>query len=296
LGDRPKPDCKDDEILVKVHAAGINPIDSKVRSGLFADIFKFPFPLVLGWDMAGTIEAVGNKVNLFKSGAKVYSLVNFPDAGNCYAEYVVVKEEQVWHKPDNFSFEEAAACPLVALTAWQVLFEIGNLKPSQKVLIHAGAGGVGHMAIQLAKAKGAYVYTTCSSIKRSLVTQLGADVIIDYQQDSFQEKINSIDLVIDTVGGDVTKKSLSVLKEHGILVSIASQITPDIQELADKKSINAQWHLVHPSQAQLKEITKLANDGLIKVHLSDSVYYKSVIKAHEKIETGHTQGKIVLTF
>lgn len=292
----PKPECQVDDVLVKVHAAGVNPIDWKVRSGSYASVFDFKFPFILGWDVSGTVESVGSKVEDFKVGDAVYSLVAFPQLGNCYAETVAVKAEHLWHKPTDFSFEQAAATPLVALTAWQVLFDIGKLKASEKVLIHAGAGGVGHVAIQLAKAKGAFVYTTCSKSKIPLVSDLGADVVIDYQQDNFQDLVKDLDLVIDTVGGAITKQSLSVLKDNGTLVTIASMITPEIEALAQTRQLRAVRHLVHPSQAQLQEITQLANEGLLTIHLAEAFHYSKVKNAHQNIESGHTQGKIVLTF
>lgn len=290
------PQCKPDEVLIKVKAAGINPIDWKVRQGLYADAFSLNFPIILGWDMAGVVESVGNEVTNFKAGDEVYGLIDFPNAGNCYAEYLCAKADQIWLKPKNFNFEQAAACPLVALTAWQVLFDIGQLQPGQNVLIHAGSGGVGHVAIQLAKAKGAKVYTTCSKSKAPLAKELGADFVIDYQQANFEDELSEMDLVIDTVGPDIAKRSFAVLKNGGTLVSIASQITDDLQQLADAKQIKALWHIVHPSQAQLKDIAQLADDGLFKTFVSEVMPYSDVNQAHQKIEAGHTQGKIVLTF
>lgn len=290
------PQCKPDEVLIKVKAAGINPIDWKVRQGIYAEAFDLHFPIILGWDMAGVVESVGAQATNFNAGDEVYGLIDFPNAGNCYAEYLCAKADQIWLKPKDCNFEQAAACPLVALTAWQILFDVGQLQAGEKVLIHAGSGGVGHVAIQLAKAKGATVYTTCSQSKASLAKDLGADFIIDYNQVNFEDKLSELDLVLDTVGPEIAKRSFSVLKNGGRLVSIASQITEDLQQLADEKQIMAQWHLVQPSQAQLKEITQLANDGQFKTFVSEVIPFSEISQAHQKIESGHTQGKIVLTF
>jgi NADPH:quinone reductase-like Zn-dependent oxidoreductase len=291
-----KPTCKEDEVLIKVGAAGVNPIDYKVREGIYAEVFNHTLPLILGWDLAGTIESIGSKVNDFNVGDEVFGLVNFPSAGNCYAEYVAVKANEIYLKPPSLSVEQAAACPLVALTAWQCLFETGNLSKGEKVLIHAGAGGVGHVAIQLAKAKGAYVYATCSQANHEFVSSLGADQTVDYKNTNFENEVSDLDLVFDTVGGDIPARSFATLKQGGRLISIAAQITPELQQLADQKQINASWQLVHPSQEQLKEIFQLAESGDLNINVSEIIPYQDVMQAHEKMSLGRTKGKIVLTF
>ncbi|HEY0244495.1 MAG TPA: NADP-dependent oxidoreductase, partial [Mucilaginibacter sp.] len=211
LEDIPVPIPAADEVLIKVYATSINPVDWKIREGQRKEKFPVNLPLTLGWDVSGVIEKMGNAVNNFKYGDEVYSRPD-PTRNGTYAEYVVVKADLVSLKPKSVDHIQAASVPLAGLTAWQGLFQYGQLQAGQKVLIHAASGGVGTFAIQYAKAKGAYVIGTASESNIDFVKQLGADEVIDYKNEKFEDKLSDIDLVLDTIGGDTQKRSLKVLK------------------------------------------------------------------------------------
>jgi NADPH:quinone reductase-like Zn-dependent oxidoreductase len=279
----------EDEVLVKIHTAGVNPIDWKVREGYLAELLPHRLPLTLGWDFAGQVVSVGKNVKQWSVGDAVYSHPNLSKNGT-YAEYITVSADEIAAKPKTLNWQESAAVPLVTLTAWQALNEIGKIKTGDRVLIHAGAGGVGNAAIQLAKQAGATVYTTSSSKNIDFLKSLGADEVIDYMQEDFS-KLNGLDLIFDTMGGDVLEKSWSTLKKGGNLVSIA-EIPND--ELAIKHDVKANFCFVQPNSGHLSEIASLIDSGSIKVEI-DSVYQlDDVVKAHKKSESGHTRGKIVL--
>src|ERR1700740_1256742 len=214
---RPKPQAG--EVLVRVHAAGVNPIDWKVREGEMKDLWPHKFPLVLGWDLSGVVEALGKGVSQFKIGDEVYSLPD-PTRNGAYADYIVVREPELALKPNSLYHIRAAAVPLAALTAWQSLFDTAQLQPGQRVVIHAGSGGVGHFAVQLAKWKGAYVFATASTRNTDLLRQLGVNSPIDYTQQRFEDIARKIDVVLDTLGGETQERSWSVLKKGGVLVSL----------------------------------------------------------------------------
>ena len=277
------------DVLVKIHAAAVNPIDCKVREGVFAGMFQHQLPLTLGWDFSGEIVELGSQVKNWKLGDAVYALSDVARDGT-YAEYIAVAANDIAHKPSSASWTQAAAVPLVTLTAWQALYDIAKLQGEQKVLIHAGAGGVGIAAIQLAKLRGAYVYTTASARNGDFLRELGADVVIDYNQEDFSTT-RDLDVVFDTMGGEVQKLSWQTLKKGGCMVSVVS---PPDAEQADKHSASAEFCFVQRSADQLNAIASLIDENKLKIEI-DSVYHlDEVVGAHEKSEAGHTRGKIII--
>jgi NADPH:quinone reductase-like Zn-dependent oxidoreductase len=290
LEEAPKPNFSENEVLIKVKAAGVNPVDFKIREGYLAGMLNHTLPLTLGWDVAGIIEAIGSKVKDWKIGDEIYSRPDITKNG-AYAEYIAISANEIARKPKSLSFTEAAGVPLVALTAWQAIIEGAGLKAGQKVLIHAGSGGVGSFAIQFAKHIGATVLATSSTTNLALLKSLGADIAIDYTKDHFEELADKVDVVFDTIGGDVQKRSWQCLKPGGTLVSIAS--TPDA-ELAKKFQANGKFVFVQPDGQRLAEFSSLFDQGKLRV-LIDTVFDLSEVqKAHELSQTGRARGKIIL--
>ena len=282
-----RPTPAHDEVLIKVRAASVNPIDWKLRAGHMKEVFPLIFPATLGWDISGTIEEAGGEVTQFKRGDEVYALVT----GGGYAEYAVAKATVVAKKPRTLDHVHAAAVPVAGLTAWQALFEVAQLRAGQKVLIHAAAGGVGNFAVQLAKAKGAYVIGTASSKNHPFLRDLGVDQAIDYQKTRFEDAVNEVDVVLDTVGGETQERSLKVLKKGGILVSL---VQPPSQESATKYGVRALFYGGHASASDLAEIAKLIDGGKVKIVVETVLPLAEARRAHELSETGHARGKIVL--
>ena len=282
---RPKPDH--DEVLIKVHAAAVNPIDWKMRAGHVKEVFPLTFPSTLGWDVSGTIEEAGDNVTQFKRGEEVYALVK----GGGYAEYVVASATVVVRKPRNLDHVHAAAVPVAGLTAFQALFEVAQLRAGQKVLIHAAAGGVGNLAVQLAKARGAYVIGTASSKNHAFLSGLGVDKAVDYQKTRFEDAVRDVDVVLDTVGGETQERSFKVLKKGGILVSL---VQPPSQESATKYGVRALFYGGHASSSDLTEIAKLIGEGKVKPVVETVLPLAEARRAHELSETGHARGKIIL--
>ncbi len=283
------PEPSDGEVLIKVVAAGVNPIDWKIREGYLAEVISHTLPLTLGWDFSGEIVSLGKNTGKWSIGDEVYARPDFSKNGS-YAEYIVVSEDEISAKPKTLSWQKAAAVPLVTLTAWQALKDIGAVKQWDRVLIHAGAGGVGIAAIQLAKQAGATVYTTSSTNNIEFLKELGADEVIDYTQEDFS-KLENLDIVLDTIGGEVLEKSWVTLKKGASLISIAE--VPN-EELAAKYDVRASFCFVQANPEQLSEISNLIDSGNIKVEI-DSVYrLEDIAAAHDKSESGHTRGKIVI--
>src|SRR5713101_1959699 len=237
LGEMPEPEVRDDDVLVQVHAASLNQLDSKIRDGEFKLILPYRLPLILGNDVAGVVVRVGSTARRFKPGDEVYARPHQDRIGT-FAEFIAMNEADVALKPKNLTMEEAASIPLVGLTAWQVLIERANLKKGEKVLIHAGSGGVGTLAIQLAKHLGAIVATTASTANLDLVRGLGADVVIDYKKDNFETILHDYDVVLNSLGRETLEKSLQVLKPGGKLISISGPPDPDFA-----KGMGASWIL-----------------------------------------------------
>jgi NADPH:quinone reductase-like Zn-dependent oxidoreductase len=282
-----RPTPASDEVLIKVHAAAINPIDWKMRAGYVKEVFPLTFPSTLGWDVSGTVEEAGDNATQFKRGDEVYALVK----GGGYAEYVVAKEAVVAKKPRTVDHVHAAAVPVAGLTALQALFEVAQLHAGQKVLIHAAAGGVGNFAAQLAKARSAYVIGTASSKNQAFLGDLGVDKAVDYQKTPFEDAARDVDVVLDTVGGETQERSFKILKKGGILVSL---VQPPSQESATKYGVRALFYGGHASSSDLAQIAKLIDDGKVKPVVETVLPLADARRAHELSESGHTRGKIVL--
>ncbi|KYG58178.1 NADP-dependent oxidoreductase [Planococcus maritimus] len=280
------------QVLVEVHATSINPIDWKLREGYLKEMLPWEFPIILGWDVAGVVKEVGDEVRHYHPGDRVFARPATTRQGT-YAEFVPVDENLLARMPESMSFEEGAAIPLTGLTAWQCLVETGQIKKGDKVLIHAGAGGVGSMAIQIANSIGCYVATTASDKNDELVTSLGANRVIDYREEDFSEVLENFDFVLDTMGGETLDKSYGVLKRGGKLVSIAGQ--PD-EEKAEQLGIEASSYWLEPNGQQLKKLGDLFVSGEVKPEVGHiyPLTEQGVRDAHELSESHHARGKIVL--
>ena len=288
--DAPRPHPADGEVLVRVHAAGINPVDWKIREGHLKDMLHHTFPLVLGWDVSGVVEAVGSGLTRIKAGDEVFSRPDIMRDG-AYAEFIVIRESEVALKPKSIDHLHAAALPLGGLTGWQTLFDAGGLQPGQRVLIHAAAGGVGHLAVQLAKWKGAHVIGTAAERNQEFLRKLGVDQVIDYDTERFEEVIQPVDVVLDTMGGDTQARSWKVLKRGGILVSIAS---PPSAETAAAQGVRQAFVFTQPNAAELTEIAQLADADKLKVIVETVLPLSDATRGQELSQRGHTRGKIVL--
>jgi len=288
----PLPKLNDNDVLIKVHAAGVNPIDWKVCAGTHPLAAKMELPLIPGWDVSGVIEAVGSEVTDFKEGDAVFAKPDHFRQG-AYAEYIAVRASEVAHKPESLSHVEAASLPLVALTTWQC-FEIAKLSKNQRILIHGAAGGIGSFAVQLAKAKGAYVVGTGSANNKDFILEIGADEYIDYNNTRFEEVLQAkkVDVVYDTVGSDTQTRSWSVLNEGGFLVSIVRPV-PD-EAIAAQHKVGSALVVVSPSGEQLAEVAKLVEAKEINPIVSTVLPLTEALKAHELNKSGHTRGKIVI--
>jgi len=288
--DAPRPEPQAGEVLVRVHAAGVNPIDWKVREGHVKDFWHHKFPLILGWDLSGVVEELGRGVSRFKIGDEVYSVPD-PNRDGAYAEYIVVRESELALKPKSLHHIRAAAVPLAALTVWQSLFDTAQLQPGQRVLIHAGSGGVGHLAVQLAKWKGAYVFATASTKNKDLLRKLSVDEPIDYTQQRFEDVARNIDVVLDTIGGETQERSWSVLKKGGNLVSL---VQPPSEEKAKELGVRAVFVGVQANGEQLAEIAKIIDSGKLAPVIDRILPLSEAGRAHELSQSGHVRGKIGL--
>ncbi len=286
--DAPRPQPKDDEILIRVMAAGVNPVDAFIREGRF-HAATAGFPLILGMDVAGLVEETGSKVTKFKKGDAVYAYLGIDEQGG-YAEFAVTKEDHAALKPKSIDFEHAAAVPLAATTAWQAL-DKADLKADQTVLIHGGSGGVGTFAVQIAKARGARVIATASAANQDLLKQIGVDQPIDYTTTKFENIVKDVDVVLNGVRGDSLTRSYGVVKKGGIIVSITGP--PDPIEL-DKHGIRGTGMGAHPDAKILEELAKLIDSKQITPIVSVVLPLADAAKAHEQIASTHTRGKIVL--
>jgi NADPH:quinone reductase-like Zn-dependent oxidoreductase len=305
---------RDDEILVAIHAAGLNPLDAKIRDGEFKAILPYRPPLVLGHDMAGTVVRVGPKVRSFKPGDEVYARPRDGQIGT-FAEFIAINEADVALKPRGLSMEEAASIPLVGLTAWQALVEVGKLAKGQKVLIHAGSGGVGVFAIQLAKHLGATVATTTSTANIGLVKSLGADVVVDYKTQAFEKVLSGYDLVLNSLDGDTLLKSLDVLKPGGKLISISGPPDPafarrqglnwvlrqvigllssSVRKKAKGRGASYAFLFMRASGEQLGQITSLIDSGAIRPVIDRTFPFDATNDALAYVETGRAKGKVVV--
>ncbi len=288
--DAPRPHPGEGEVLVRVHAAGINPVDWKIREGHLKEMLKHTFPLVLGWDVSGVVEVLGPGVKRFKVGDEIFSRPDISRDG-AYAEYIVIRESEMALKPKTLDHIHAAALPLAGLTAWQTLFDAGGLSAGQRVLIHGAAGGVGHLAVQLAKWKGAHVIGTASEKNHDFLRKLGVDQVIVYQTVRFEEAVQPVDVVLDTMGGEVQTRSWKVLRRGGILVSIAS---PPSAEDAAAHGARQAFVFTQPNAAQLVEIAQLADEEKLKAIVETILPLSDATRGQELSQRAHTRGKIVL--
>jgi NADPH:quinone reductase-like Zn-dependent oxidoreductase len=288
--DAPRPQPESGEVLIRVYAAGVNPIDWKIREGYMKDLWPHKFPLIPGWDLSGVVEEIGTDVARFKKGDEVYSV---PDASRdgAYAEYIVVRESEVALKPKSLHHVRAAVVPLAAVTAWQALFDAGQLKRGQRVLIHGGSGGVGHVAVQLAKWKGAHVLATASTKNRELLREVGVDEPIDYTKQKFEDVARDVDLALDLIGGETQERSWSVLKKGGVLLSL---VQPPSVEKAKALGVRAAFVAGHPNGTQLAEIANIIDSGSLTPVINRILPLSEVRRAHELSKSAHTHGKIVL--
>jgi NADPH:quinone reductase-like Zn-dependent oxidoreductase len=286
---RPEPHAG--EALVRVWAAGVNPVDWKTRQGRGARPGDLDTPIILGWDIAGVVDAIGADVDQFSPGDEVFGMVRFPEFGKAYAEYVAAPVGDIVKKPATLSFAEAAAAPLVTLTVWQALFETAHLEAGQTVLIHAAAGGVGHIATQFAKWRGARVIGTASAHNADFLRSLGVDQVIDYTHERFEDIARAVDVVLDTQGRAIQERSFAVLKPGSVLVSITD--APD-ETLAQTYGVKTARIRVHPSGVQLAEIAQLFASGKLHVEIARTFPLSAAADAHRLGEEGHTRGKIVL--
>jgi NADPH:quinone reductase-like Zn-dependent oxidoreductase len=285
--ERPKP--KPDEILVHNRAVAVNPVDWKIRNGL-GEMFGLHLPIVLGCEIAGTIEEIGSAVHDFRSGDPAYGYVSLQRNGG-YAEYTIAKPDEIAPKPESLDFDDAASVPVGALTSWQAIFDTANLRAGQKILITGASGGVGSMAVQLAKAKGAFVIATASGKNEEFVRSLGADEFVDYTRVKFQERVREVDVVFDTVGGETLDRAFETLLRGGYLVTT---VMPPSSEKAENYGVHATMIGVQPSSKQLREINQLIAEGKLKTHVAVVLPLSEVRKAHQLSESGRTRGKIIL--
>lgn len=314
IGEMPDPELRDDDVLVHVHAAGVNLLDSKIRNGEFKLLLPYRLPLILGNDVAGVVVRVGSRVRRFKPGDQVYARPPQDRIGS-FAELISMNEDAVAIMPRKLTMEEAASIPLAGLTAWQALIERANLKKGQKVLIHAGSGGVGTFAIQLAKHLGAVVATTTSTANLDLVKRLGADIVIDYRKDDFEKLLHDYDVVLHSLGGETLEKSLRVLKPGGKLISISGPPDPDfakemgaswilrqvmcllsyrIRKKAKRHRVSYSFLFMRASGDQLNEITSLIDSGIIRPVVDRVFPFESTKEAMAYVEHGRAKGKVIV--
>ena len=296
MAELPLPVINDSEVLVKIKAIGINPVDVKTRKGKsLAGALKEFDPIILGWDISGIITEKGKNVTAFNTGDEVFGMINFPGHGRAYAEYAAAPASHLAVKPSNISHEEAAGASLAALTAWQILKEKVKIMPDDKVLIHSAAGGVGHFAVQMAKHLGAEVTGTASAANRDFILTLGVSAHIDYEKVPFDEVLHDMDFVLDTIGDSYIDRSLKVLRSGGTLVCIPSGGAEGMEEKAAAKGMTGVRFLVKSDGNNMKEIAEFLEKGTIRSVISKTYRLDEVQSAHRQIETGKTKGKIVLT-
>jgi NADPH:quinone reductase-like Zn-dependent oxidoreductase len=289
LDEVPLPQPQDDEIVLKVHACSVNPVDYKIRSGAFARGDKSKLPLALGRDVSGTVEVCGTRAHPLKKGDAIYALLGGDRGGN--AEYVVVKAIEGAAKPERIDHIHAAAVPLAGLTAWQGLFDHGGLEGGQRVLIHGGAGGVGHFAIQFAKARGAFVATTVAEDDLEFAHALGADQVVDYKAQRFEDVVEPVDVVFDLVAGETQERSWKVLKQGGVIVSTLSKPSEEKAREHDARGLH---YMAGPNAAELVEIGRLIDGGKVSRFVEAIYPLDQVAAAEQRLETQHSRGKIVL--
>ena len=291
VAEQPDPSPKPGEVLVRVKAAGINPVDGAVRGGFYPLLGEPPF--ILGWDISGTVAALGAGVTEFKVGDDVFGMPHFPKQAGAYAELATAPVDEIAAKPAAIDHARAAALPLAGLTAWQGLVRHGDLQAGQRALIHAGAGGVGHLAVQIAKARGAYVIATTSPDKTDFARALGADEVIDYTRDDFTRKAGNVDLVLDPIGGDHADQSLEVLRDGGVLVSLLN-VHDATRAKASARGIRVERMSVVPDRDGLVELARLVDASKLSAHVAKTFPLEQAGAAHAFLAT-RPIGKVVLT-
>ena len=288
--DAPRPRVKNGEVLIRVHAAGVNPLDCKVRAGDLTKFIQNKLPLIPGSDVSGVVAEVGAGASQFKKGDEVFAMAD-PTRDGAYADYIAIHATAIGLKPKSLHHVRAAATPVSVLTAWRSLFDLGHLESGQRILIHGGSGGVGHFAVQLAKWKGAYVLATASTENQELLRKLGADHAIDYTTHKFEDVAHNIDIVLDTIGGETQERSWLVLKKDGLLISL---VQPPSKEKADRLGLHGMMCRVQPDGGQLSRIAKLSDSAKLRPMIDRILPLSEARRAHELSENGHVHGKIVL--
>jgi NADPH:quinone reductase-like Zn-dependent oxidoreductase len=286
----PRPRLKKGEVLVRVHAAGVNPLDGKVRAGELKEIIQHKLPLIPGWDVSGVVAEVGAGVSQFKRGDEVFTMAD-PTRDGAYADYIAVREAMVAMKPKSLHHVRAAAAPVSVLTAWRSLFDLGHLQSGQRILIHGGSGGVGHFAVQLAKWKGAYVLATDSTKNQELLRKLRANEAVDYTSEKFEDVVHNVDIVLDTIGGETQERSWGVLKQGGVLISL---VQPPSEQKAKQFGVRGVMCSVQPDGEQLNKIAKLIDSARLRPTIDRILPLSEARRAHELSQNGQVHGKIVL--
>lgn len=287
--DRPEPIAT--EVRVRVHAAGTNPVEAYIRSGRYPLVQP---PAVLGWDISGVVEEVVPGVTRFEVGDEVFGMPRFPRPAAAYAEYVVAPSRQLARKPAGLDHVHAAALPLAGLTAWQALVDAADVKPGQRVLIHAAGGGVGHLAVQIAKARGAYVIGTAGADKHGLLRELGIDEVIDHRAVDFTTAVRDVDVVFELVGGDYAQRSIGVLRPGGLLITAVQRTDRELAKAVTGQGRRFAGIAVEPDHVGLEALAGLVAAGKLRVHVSHTVPLAEAARAHALLESGRTAGKIVL--
>jgi NADPH:quinone reductase-like Zn-dependent oxidoreductase len=290
--DAPEPRPLPTEVLVRVKAIGLNPLEARLRAGEFPLIGKPPF--ILGWDISGVVDQAPATWRL-RAGDEVLGMPLFPRAANAYAEVVSAPALHLVRKPASLSHVEAAALPVAGLTAWQGLVDLGGVTEGDRVLVHGGGGGVGHVAIQIAKALGAHVIATASGSKRGFVEGLGADEVIDYTAVDFAEAVRDIDVVLDTIGGETARRSLAVLRPGGHLVTAVAEDDAELVAEYEAAGLHLSGIAVDPDPVALRGLVELVEQGRLRVHVHETFPFERVADAHRLLDEGHLQGKLVLT-
>jgi NADPH:quinone reductase-like Zn-dependent oxidoreductase len=288
--DAPRPRVKNGEVLIRVHAAGVNPLDWKVRAGDLKKFIQHKLPLIPGWDVSGVVAEVGAGVSQFKKGDEVFAMAD-PTRDGAYADYIAIHATALGLKPKSLHHVRAAATPVSVLTAWRSLFDLGHLESGQRILIHGGSGGVGHFAVQLAKWKGAYVVATASTENQELLRKLGADEAIDYTTQKFEDVAHNIDIVLDTIGGETQQRSWLVLNNAGALISL---VQPPSEQKANQFRVRGMMSSAQPNGAQLSAIAKLIDSAKLRPIIDRILPLSEARRAHELSESRHVRGKIVL--
>jgi NADPH:quinone reductase-like Zn-dependent oxidoreductase len=294
LGERPLPEPIATEVRVRVQAAGVNPVDWKTRAGKGAAA-QWGLPLTVGWDVAGVVDAVGPGVTRFAVGDPVFGMPWFPRPASAYAEFVTAPSRHFARRPDALGVVEAGGLSLAGLTAWQCLVDVAQVQPGQRVLVHAGAGGVGHLAVQIAKSRGAHVIATASAAKHDLLADLGVDEAVDYRSRRFEEVVEPVDVVYDLIGGDVSVRSLDVLRPDGVMIVLPSSAAAPAVEAARNRGLRAVGVLVEPDGDGLEDLAALVEAGGLRVLIDETFPLDRAADAHRLGEQGRTTGKIVLT-